>query len=117
MTIVCEDTCNCSGDNVNFLKDPNCSGDYYPTELGMVLQRFCPECGVMKPEVEGRDPNYISNNAKKAVANRIATIHRLGFKETKTIAVSCEGNNKQDFISMFSKQVGIPVFEVASICF
>lgn len=101
--IICEDKCpDC---NVHLVKTPLCSGDYYPVESGIVLMRHCPICGIMKPEVEGRDPNYISNNKKKFFGIITATKFCLGYKEIKENALSIDTNNKQEFIKLFSQNI------------
>ena len=80
--------------------------------------RFCPKCGIGKPEIKGRDPDYISKNKKKAFGVKIATIFHLGYKETQDDAVSIDTNNIQEFIKLFSQDVsqkiGVPPVQIAS---
>jgi len=116
--IICEDKCPIC--NAHFVKTPLCNGDYYPVESGMTLMRFCPICGNGKPEVEGRDPDYISRNKKKAFGVIVGEAFCLGYKETKEDALSIDTNNKQDFIKLFSQRIsektGVPPIEILK-CF
>lgn len=119
MTIViCDDKCpEC---NTNYIKDLCCNGDYYPTASGYVRMRFCPNCGVMKPLITGRDPNYIGKNKKKVFGVIAATKFHLGYQETEKDALSIDTNNKQEFIKLFSQNIaqklGISIIQV-SRCF
>ena len=37
------------------MKNPDCGTDYYPTHIGIVLQKYCRSCGMMLPLVSERD--------------------------------------------------------------
>ena len=82
--------------------------------------RFCPNCGIMKPEVQGRDPEYIGKNKKKIFGIVVATEFGLGYKETKNDALSIDTNNNHEFIKLFSQniaqKIGISVTRVMD-CF
>ena len=116
--IVCDDKCpRC---NTNYVKDLCCNGDYYLTVSGYVRMRFCPNCGIMRPELAGRDPDYIGKNKKKVFGVMVATEFHLGYKETKEDALSIDTNNKQEFIKLFSQNIAqkidVPITQVSS-CF
>lgn len=77
--------------------DPHCSADWYLTIHDLVLQKYCPNCGVMIPLVEapddfGGDPilskrnRFISNKQKERVAVKVAGKFNLGMKEAKQVA-------------------------------
>jgi len=116
MTIViCKDKCSCG---VFFIKNPHCSGDYYPTHIGIVLQRFCPQCGKMLPIVTERDINYISNNNKKRVLNHIARTYNKRFKELSKIYYRhCkEIDDRFDFIKVISRETGLSQDKILPLC-
>ena len=115
MPILCEDICTCG---VHFEKDPECSGDYHETVNGNVLMRYCPVCGVMKPLLEERDPEYISNNMKKRIAVRIATTYKLGYKNVKVIINTNlrDVSDRQKFVNRLSRKVGLSPDQVLSCC-
>lgn len=110
--IICEDKCNDC--NVNFVKDPECSGDYYPISSyskGVVLQRYCPECGKMLPLIE-KAPE-ISTRMKRHIADSCAIRYGRGFKELGSIAKSLKHiKEKSAFIARFATESGLTYAQV-----
>ena len=107
----------CPSCGKRLVKTPECGGDYYKTISGYRLQEYCNgDCeqnGILRPPLEGRDPDFISNRGKTSVAIRIAVANRLGIIESKQIAKSCITNNTSEFISIFSKRIRLPLLEVS----
>lgn len=98
------------------IKDIACGGDYHETIAGYLCQEYCngdcPMNGILKPDIEGIDPSFISNRGKRAIAVRIAQKKNLGISETKQIANDINTNNKDDFIIEFAKKIQYPLFEI-----
>ena len=111
MNIVLSQT-KCPSCGNRLIRTPDVGGDYYETVIGFTLQQYCNNnCnmnGVMRPELDGRDPNFISNRGKLAFAVRVAHVFRLGITETKNVARSLNTNNLDDFIHSFCKKICIP---------
>ena len=102
------------------VRNPFCSGDYYNTVNGYVLQEYCNgDCsrnGFLKPLISGRDPDFISNNMKKTVASRIAYVHRLGMNETKKKALGIDTNNVNVWVREFSRIMNMTILDVKNFC-
>lgn len=62
------------------LIDTSCSGDWYDTDKGLVLQSFCPNCGYMLPVLPKLETSELSNNAKKLIIVRIASYKKLIYR-------------------------------------
>jgi len=108
--IVCKDQCDCGS---NFVKDPHCSGDYYPTHIGIVLMRFCPECGIMRPLVSQKDPDYISNSEKYRAGNIIASKFKFRYKEIRQVVHRLKDiKDRKKFAEALSKIIGVPFNEI-----
>jgi len=109
---------HCTNCGKPMVRDPLCSGDYYNTIQGYVLQEYCNgDCvrnGHMKPLVEGRDPDFIGNNMKKNVATRVAYSRRLGMVETKRKAIGVETNNLHEWIRGFARVMNMAIMDVES---
>lgn len=60
--------------------DASCSGDWYNTINGVVLQSYCPNCGYMLPALPKLETSNLSNNAKKLIIVRIASYKKLRYK-------------------------------------
>lgn len=115
MTIKTEYICPRCG--VHFLKDPFCSGDYYPTIIGIVLQSYCPVCGDMKPLVdELYDEETISNKRKKGVFTRCASEKNDKFiNHTDSFFFKFKKIKRTDeFVYHCSRYWQLPVEKVAS---
>jgi len=100
------------------IKNPDCGGDYHQTVAGYRLQEYCngncKQNGVLRPLLEGYDPEYISNRRKEGFAVRIAHAKRLGIIESKKIARSCDTNNINEFLMVFAKKIQLPLMEVTN---
>ena len=108
----------CKNCNERFVKDPLCSGDYYHTEQGTVLMKFCPGCGAMLPYISTEnDFGIISNNSKKRIAVRVANEYNRGYKEIKEIACKNLGHidDRRSFIETFAKEIGIPADQISNL--
>jgi len=119
MSIVILTNMKCNHCNVNHVKNPDCLSDYYPTKkYGYVLQSYCPECGRMLPLIEEKPENYISNNNKKRLLNRIALEYNYRFKELmKNIFYKHKDINvKDDFIRIVAKETNLPVDKIIIFC-
>ena len=64
---------------------PGCSGDYYVTVYGLVLQCSCINCGCMHPPITYRDSEYMSNDNKKRFLSNLASYNRKRFKEYRVL--------------------------------
>ena len=85
------------------VKDAECSGDYYPVHGFIILMSFCPDCGHMKPLLQERGQEMLSNTKKRKLAVKIAGCYNLGITETKKIALSINSDNLYDFLKQFSR--------------
>ena len=88
-------------------KNPYCSGDYYPVESGIVLMSWCPNCGLMRPNVKNSDL-YFGINQKKQMARKTSLTFKLGFKETEEKALSIKSTVPREVINAFSEEVDLP---------
>lgn len=88
-------------------KNRLCSGDYYPVESGIVLMSYCPNCGLMKPNVRNSD-NYFGRNQKKYMATKTSVAFKLGFKETRDKALSIKSTVPHEVINIFSEIIDVP---------
>lgn len=86
----------CPSCGIHHIKDRDCSGDWYNTEWGVVLQSFCPKCGKMEPLVSG---TRYSRRQVRYFAVRIAMNFNLDFDECKQLARKSDG---VDVVSLFS---------------
>jgi len=120
MTLIKSPNC-CTVCGKHLVRDPFCSGDYYNTINGYVLQEYCNgDCkrnGYLKPLISGRDPDFISKNMKKTVASRIAFVFRLGMIETKQEALSIETNNIHDWVREFSRIMNMTIMDVENFVY
>ena len=99
-------------------KNPECGTDYYPTHVGVVLQKYCSSCGIMLPLVKEREPDYISHNTKKRIAVRVATANKRGYQELKDIVDNMRNiDDRKSFIRSFSQRIGIPSEKIINCCF
>jgi len=84
----------CQHDNVHFVINDDCSGDYW----NGTLQWYCPECGQMKPllsiELE------LSNREKKKLADEFAREYNLPFKECEKQAKEISSDDKYSFLEI-----------------
>ena len=117
MTIILSGN-RCTSCGEKLIKNPDCGGDYYNTILGYRLQEYCNNnCernGILEPPLDGKNPNFISNRKKKYFATQIAKKKHLGIIETKKIAKTCNTNNKDNFLKIFSKKIKLPYMEVST---
>jgi len=109
----------CSVCGSYLLKNKYCSGDYYPVESGIVLMSYCPQCGLMRPNVRHDDPEIISNNTKAKFRVKICKKYGLGFKSIQRLEKQVQTNVKRKFIDDFSTKIEeefqIPSSEIHSI--
>jgi len=110
----CEYICpNCG---VHFLRDSSCSGDYYPTTLGIVLQSYCPLCGEMEPLVEEMDDTKLSNKKRRFIFGKCAFEKKkkpqdlldIYHKDLKNI------KNKNEYIRKCALVFQLPLEKVSS---
>lgn len=106
--------CDCG---THMVKDTTSNGDFYPTHIGVVHQSFCPNDGKMLPLVRERDPQYISNNSKKKILNRIAVVHHLRFKTLMKIYYRClkQIDDKSMFINRLIDETSLSTNQVLSL--
>ena len=88
-------------------KDPHCNGDYYPVEAGIILMSYCPNCGLMRPNVKDSDMIF-GVNKKKQMARKTSLTFKLGFKETQEKALSIKSTVPREVINTFSEEVNLP---------
>ena len=100
----------CSYCGNKLLKDKDISGDFYPVNHCIILMSFCPNCGRMKPLMQGSD--MLSNRKKRRMAIKIATHFDLGFNEITNIALESEADNCIDFFKDIEKKTDIPLKEI-----
>ena len=97
------------------VKNPLCSGDFYPTEFGITLMSYCKNghCGLMQPDVERPKKLYFGKNKKRNRGTQVARAFHLSFRETEEEAVSIdetiEVKWKFKFFKVISKKHSIPV--------
>lgn len=115
--IKCEDKCNDC--DVYRLKDPEILGDY---DEGGTLLRFCPECGVMWPElmkILGYKKESLSHKQKKLIGTRVATEYKLDHKVMNGVVKDLKNVSKKgEFIDRFKTEVklvfGLELDEIVS---
>jgi len=90
----------CNHCNSHFLIDSDCGGDYHP-KVGLMW--WCPECGQMRPLIEG--DFMISNRNKKVIANKIAKRYNLPYKTCKGLARNITTSDKLDFLYEFTQLI------------
>ena len=107
----------CPSCGKRLIKTPEVGGDYHETISGYRLQEYCnghcEQNGIMRPPLEGMDPDFISNRGIDVVAVQIAVAYDQGIIEYKKIAKSCGTNSIKKLISLFSRKTGIPMVEVS----
>jgi len=111
--ILCEDYCSYCG--TRLVKNPLNSGDWYPTFRGLVLQRYCENCGAMYPYVSIPD-GYISNRTKVDLAKLCAGISGRGMIEMKKIAKGIQSHELCYFLDDFLEQSGLSPHVLSNAC-
>jgi len=106
----------CNHCHTQMVKNPYCSGDYYPTNHGTVLMSYCPNCGYMKPLIN-IDQEYLSNNKKKKLLYNIIQEYNLVPPEVNRVYHSSlkRIHNLYDFIWTCSEMFGIDIDELRHI--
>ena len=103
----------CSYCGTNLLRDPQCSGDFYPINGATILMSYCPECGLMRPILNG--VNGFSKNKKRKMATKVAVKFDLGFSETKEIANSSKAICELDFFKELSDNTDIKLLKIRTL--
>jgi hypothetical protein len=95
------------------VKNPLCSGDFYPTELGITLMSYCKNghCGLMQPDVERPKNFYFGKNKKRDKCKKLASAFHLGFRDTIETGIDIETTNegqwKKIILPILSERHGI----------
>ena len=107
----------CNHCHSQMVKNPLCSGDYYPTQYGTVLMTYCPNCGRMKPLIE-IDQEYLSNNRKKKLLREIIIGFNLQPPHVNKVYHSSlkRIHNLYDFIWTVSESFDIDIDDVRQMC-
>lgn len=106
----------CTKCGSRMVKNPDCSGDYYPTHIGTVLMSFCPNCGYMKPIVD-IEQRPISNRKKKHILQTIIEHKQLIGSHVNQIYHNNlkDVNNYYDFLHITSRVLDIPVDDIKTL--
>lgn len=97
------------------VKNPLCSGDFYPTEFGITLMSYCKNghCGLMRPDVERPKTLYFGKNKKRSKCKELAGAFHLGFRDTVKTGIDIETTNenqwKKTLLPILSEKHSIPV--------
>jgi len=93
----------CSRCNTLFRKNSDVGGDY--NEEGK-LQSYCPQCGVMHPPIiVGITSHNISKRNRHDIGTKIATKHKLPYKQVHRITLTLNFVEDDEFVQAFTKHI------------
>jgi len=94
----------CGNCGTQMVKNPHCSGDYYPTQNGIQLMTYCPQCGVMKPIIEYNEEYMSKNQRNKRMQQIIRDYNLIGSKINQIWKSQLRHiSNKYEFIDQLAR--------------